>query len=117
MGSLKINENTTIKTLKESFKETFSGTLRIYAESYITNENITLESLCKEKKPNNDIVVTKEWSIKTFTKKILKEYGIKVKIYTYDNWIAIPNEIKLEDIHKIKTGRPDMNSYIKHNYQ
>lgn len=114
MAEFKIDGRMKVKTLKETFKESFGGTLRVYVGNRKADENATIASIREEGKPAGGMVVAKSWYVETFENKMLEEYGIKVQVFTCDDWVAVLDGIKLEDVGKIKKGatKADMVSFV-----
>lgn len=114
MAEFKIDGRMKVKTLKETFKESFGGTLRVYVGNRKADENATIASIRAEGKPAGGMVVAKSWYVETFENKMLEEYGIKVQVFTCDDWVAVLDGIKLEDVGKIKKGatKADMVSFV-----
>lgn len=115
MAEFKIDGRMKVKTLKSSFNESFGGTLRVYYGNKKADDDASLASIRKDGKASGDMIVAKNWYVETFENKVFEEFGIKIKVFTCDDWVAVMEGIKLEDVSKIKKGatKADMIEFVK----
>ena len=56
MAEFKIDGRMTVRTLKDSFKKEFEGTLRVYDGKELADENATLASIRKDDAKGGELV-------------------------------------------------------------
>ncbi len=115
MAQFKIDGRLTVKNLKDQFKKEFNCTLRVYDGNKIANDSSTLASI----RDNHDVksgslTVGKNWKVDTFEQKMYDVFGVKVKVFTCDDWVKVLDNISLGTAGKIKKGavRADMEPYV-----
>lgn len=111
---IRINNNTTVKEIKDAFAKEFNLTLKVYDKNRIADDNVILETIKDTSKECGIVEVNEKWTIKTFADFMMEKFGLKVKVFTCDDWVAVLDGIKLEDVGKIKKGatKADMVSFV-----
>lgn len=73
-----------------------------------------METIKDTSKECGIVEVNEKWTIKTFADFMMEKFGLKVKVFTCDDWVAVLDGIKLEDVGKIKKGatKADMVSFV-----
>ena len=95
MAEFKIDGRMTVRTLKDSFKKEFEGTLRVYDGKELADENATLASIRAEGKKGGELTVGGNLRVGNFEKKIAELYGIGVQVANADDSKLADNEITL----------------------
>lgn len=111
---IRINNNTTVKEIKDAFAKEFNLTLKVYDKNRIADDNVILETIKDTSKECGIVEVNEKWTIKTFADFMMEKFGLKVKVFTCDDLVAVLDGIKLEDVGKIKKGatKADMVSFV-----
>lgn len=112
---IRINNNTTVKEIKDAFAKEFNLTLKVYDKNRIADDNVILETIKDTSKECGIVEVNEKWTIKTFADFMMEKFGLKVKVFTCDAWVAVLDSITIEDAGKIKKGAviADMTHLLK----
>lgn len=112
---IRINNNTTVKEIKDAFAKEFNLTLKVYDKNRIADDNVILETIKDTSKECGIVEVNEKWTIKTFADFMMEKFGLKVKVFTCDAWVAVLDGITIEDAGKIKKGAviADMTHLLK----
>lgn len=51
-----------------------------------------------------EFTIDEKWSVKYFADFMMKKFGLKVKVFTCDAWVAVLDDITIKDAGKIKKG-------------
>lgn len=102
MAIIKFSKSTTVAEFKENFYNAFGVKLRIYGNGRSQMaDDATLEDAGLTKETNIDI--DKELRVCTLCAN-MKGMGLKVKVYTCDDWVAVLDELTLAEASKVKKG-------------
>ncbi len=86
MAEFRITGRMKVSTVKETFFEEFGANLRIYDGNKLADDNDTIASIRNEDfESTGDFSVKGNTKVKSFEKKMLEEFGIKVKVATKDD--------------------------------
>lgn len=112
MATFNLTKSTTVATLKELFYTEFGAKLRIYSGRSQAEESATLGELGLTSEGNFECRAS--LTVGSFIERMLSEYGLKVKIYTPDEWVAVLDGLTLESAGKVKRNavKADMESMI-----
>lgn len=112
MATFNLTKSTTVATLKELFYTEFGAKLRIYSGRSQAEESATLGELGLTSEGNFECRAS--LTVGSFIERMLSEYGLKVKIYTPDEWVAVLDGLTLESAGKVKknAAKADMESMI-----
>lgn len=99
MAILRFANATTVAELKEAFYDAFGARLRVYEGSSQADDKASLGSLGLNR--NCVVNIDEELDVSTFIKNVAS-IGLKVKVYTCDEWIAVIDELSLEQAGKVK---------------
>lgn len=112
MAKFCIKNTTKVSELKDEFNKAFGAKLRVYVGRSQVNDNTSLA----------EVGLTNEGSFEcrssltagAFIKRMFTEYGLKVKVYTCDEWVAVLDGLTLESAGKVKKNavKADMESMI-----
>lgn len=124
MDDFRISGKMKVKTVKDSFKDSFGLTLRIYDGRSFADDDATVASIRKEKVQGADIVVKRNVKVGNLETRIMKEFGIKVQIAGSDDSYLCNNDLTLkgaleEDVKKLErrakkqVGKSDDNDWTE----
>lgn len=98
MANFKITKTTTVKKLKEQFFNEFGGVLRVYQGRSEAPEDATLVSLGGKV---GELECRASRTVGKFIEAFQSELGLKVKVYTKDNWVSVLDGITLATVREI----------------
>ena len=112
MAVLNLTKSTTVAQLKKEFNETFGAVLRIYSGRSQAEETTTLGELGLSNEGTFEC--RSSLTIVRFIERMQNEFGLKVKVYTCDDWVAALDGLTLESAGKVKKNavKADMESMI-----
>ena len=112
MAIFKLTKTTTVATLKEEFFTVFGAKLRIYSGRSQADESATLGELGLTNE--GDFECRASLTVGSFIERMQSDYGLKVKVYTCDDWVAVLDGLTLESAGKVKKNavKADMESMI-----
>ena len=97
MANFKITATTTVAELKEQFHNEFGGILRIYQGRSEAPEDATLVSLGGKV---GELECRASRTVGKFIEAFQSELGLKVKVYTKDNWVSVLDGITLATVRE-----------------
>ena len=112
MAVLNLTKSTTVAQLRKEFNETFGAVLRIYSGRSQAEETVTLGELGL---PNEGTFECRSsLTVVRFIERMQNEFGLKVKVYTCDDWVAALDGLTLGSVGKVKKNavKADMESMI-----
>lgn len=111
MATFKITPETTVAELKEQFRNEVGGTLRIYSGRSEADDGAALVSLGAKE---GVLECRTSRTVGSFEKAFQDELGLKVKVYTKDNWVKVLDGITLESASKLPNGmtKAKMEEYV-----
>ena len=98
MANFKITATTTVAELKEQFHNEFGGILRVYQGGSEAPEDATLVSLGGKV---GELECRASRTVGKFIEAFQSELGLKVKVYTKDNWVSVLDGITLATVREI----------------
>lgn len=101
MKTFTIDMEMPVKALKEKFRETFGGTLRVYYGNKKAPEDVLLKSICTGGTANGDLEYLETMTVGEFCDALLKDYGLSVKIGSPDDWVIALDEYTLATVKDI----------------
>ena len=112
MTSLTLSSTTTVAALKSEFNSAFGATLRVYNGGKVADDSVTLGELGLS--ADGTFECRSSLTVDSFIERIKNEYGLKVKVYTCDGWVAVLGGLTLESAGKVKKNavKADMESMI-----
>ena len=111
-NGLVLQNGTVVADLKATFNACFGAKLRVYSGRSQAEESATLGELGLTKE--GEFECRANLTVGSFIERMLSEYGLKVKIYTPDEWVAVLDGLTLESAGKVKKNatKADMESMI-----
>lgn len=107
-----LNRRTKVIELKKQFHERFGSVLRVYVGRSQVDDNMPLK----------DVGLTKEGAfdcrgnmqVGTFITRMAENYGLKVKVYTSDEWVAVLDDLTLAASGRVKKNatKADMKAML-----
>lgn len=104
MKTIYINTNTTVKELQDIFAKYFNLTLKVYNKNRLAADSDRLDSIKSTTNELTEFTINEKWSVKYFADFMMEKFGLKVKVFTCDAWVAVLDGITIEDAGKIKKG-------------
>ncbi|MDD6889334.1 MAG: hypothetical protein PUD39_03650 [Bacteroidales bacterium] len=99
MAEFKLDGRMKVKTLKDTFKKTFGGTLRVYksvtCKGAFADDNATLASIRAEGAKGGELSVKGNMQVGNFEKKVAELYGIGIQVAVSDDSKLADNGITL----------------------
>jgi hypothetical protein len=104
MAEFAVSGRMKVKTLKNTFKEYFGVSLRVYKGNRFADDEDTLASVRKDSalKTKDDMKVSGNMLIGTFEKKFNETFGIRVQVADKDNEKLLDDSITLSKAGKQK---------------
>lgn len=103
MAEFKIDGRMTVRTLKDSFKNEFEGTLRVYNGREKADDNATLASIRKvDDVKRGEYICRASRTVGKFEKEMMEVFGIKVQVASPDDWVLALDGITLANLKNIK---------------
>ena len=99
MAKFKLTGNKIVAELKKEFNEAFGSKLKVFDKNKVAEDTVTLGELglkedqefeCRSSRTAGSFIAA------------FAEMGLKVKIYTQDEWVAVLNGLTLESTGKVK---------------
>ena len=114
MAEFKIDGRMTVRTLKENFKNTFEGTLRVYDGREKADDSATLASIRKNDVKTGEYVCRGSRTVGKFIKEMEEVFGISVKVASPDDWVLALDGITLANLKNIKNNstKADMEELV-----
>lgn len=111
MAKFKITKSTTVAELKEQFRSEVGGVLRVYEGRSEAPEDTTLVSLGAKE---GDLECRTSRTVGKFIEAFQSELGLKVKVYTKDNWVSVLDGITLATVREIPKNarKAQMEQYL-----
>jgi hypothetical protein len=114
MAEFKIDGRMTVRTLKENFKNTFEGTLRVYDGREKADDNATLASIRKNDVKTGEYVCRGSRTVGKFIEEMEEVFGISIKVASPDDWVLALDGITLANLKNIKKNstKADMEELV-----
>ena len=112
MAIFNLKKQNLVSELKQEFNDAFGAKLRIYVGRSQINDNAVLSEagLIAE----GTFECRSSLTCGRFIERMQEEFGLKVKVYTCDEWVAVLDGLTLESAGKVKKNavKADMESMI-----
>ena len=103
MAEFKIDGRMTVRKLKESFKNEFGGTLRVYNGRELADDAATLASIRKiDNVKVGDYICRASRTVGKFEEEMKEVFGIRVQVASPDDYILALDGITLANLKNIK---------------
>lgn len=111
-NGLVLQRGTVVADLKAAFNARFGAKLRVYSGRSQAEQSATLGELGLTNEGNFECQVS--LTVGSFIKRMQSAHGLKVKVYTPDEWVAALDGLTLESAGKVKknASKADMESMI-----
>lgn len=112
MATFTLTKSTKVATLKELFNTEVGAKLRIYSGRSQAEDSATLGELGLTNE--GEFECRASLTVGSFIERMQSEHGLKVKVYTCDEWVAVLDGLTLESAGKVKKNavKADMESMI-----
>lgn len=112
MAILNLTKNTTVEALRKEFFDAFGAQIKLYNGNKKAEMSDTLGSLGLT--AEGEFECRSSITVASFTDRMAQEHGLKVKVYTCDEWVAVLDGLTLESAGKVKKNavKADMESMI-----
>lgn len=109
---LKLTNTTTITELTAQFNARFGSVLRIYNGRSKADDSAVLKDVGLSNE--GTFVCRASLTVGSFIERMQNEFGLKVKVFTCDEWVAVLDGLTLESSGKVKkcAVKADMESMI-----
>lgn len=111
-NGLVLQKRTVVADLKAAFNARFGAKLRVYSGRSQAEESATLGELGLTNE--GEFECRASLTVGSFIERMQSEHGLKVKVYTCDEWVAVLDGLTLERAGKVKKNavKADMESMI-----
>ena len=115
MATLNLTKNTTVDALRKEFFTAFGAQIKLYNGNKRAEMGDTLGNLGLT--VEGEFECRSSITVASFIERMAKNHGLKVKVYTCDEWVAVLDGLTLESAGKVKKNavKADMES-LKANY-
>lgn len=112
MATLNLKKTTTVAELKKEFNENFGSQVRLYSGRSQAEATATLQEIGLT--AEGVFGCRSSLTVASFIERMQAEFGLKVKVYTCDDWVACLDGLTLESTGKVKKNavKADMESMI-----
>lgn len=101
MKTMAIDGRLKVKTLKQNFKDTFGGTLRVYNGTKKADDDVTLASVRTNDTASGELTVDGGMTVGEFCNKMNETFGISVKVGSPDDWVIALDDFVLDNVRFI----------------
>ncbi|MBO5814256.1 MAG: hypothetical protein J6R13_07065 [Alistipes sp.] len=111
-SDLSLNKGMTAVELKSAFKARFGATMRLYAGRSQAEDSATLGELGLTNE--GEFECQANLTVGSFIERMEAEFGLKVKVYTQDDWVAVLDGLTLAAAGKVKKNatKADMEDMV-----
>ena len=115
MATLHLTNTTTVENLRKQFNDAFGAQVKLYNGNKVAATTDTLASLGLS--TEGEFECRSSLTVASFIERMKQEHGLKVKVYTCDEWVAVLDGLTLESAGKVKKNavKADMESMIAYN--
>ena len=112
MATLHLTPATTVAELRKQFNDAFGAQVKVYSGRSIADFATSLSDLGLNQ--TIDFECRANLTVSSFIERMQEECGLKVKVYTCDEWVAVLDGLTLESAGKVKKNavKADMESMI-----
>lgn len=112
MAILNLTKNTTVEALRKEFNDAFGAQIKLYNGNKKAEMSDTLGSLGLT--TEGEFECRSSITVASFIERMAQSHGLKVKVYTCDEWVAVLDGLTLESAGKVKKNavKADMESMI-----
>ena len=112
MATLHLTMAATVADLRKQFNDAFGAQVKIYNGNKVAEPAAKLSELGL--KAASDFECRANLTVASFIERMKEEHGLKVKVYTCDEWVAVLDGLTLDSAGKVKKNavRADMENMI-----
>ena len=112
MATLQLTKNTTVADLRKQFNDAFGAQVKLYNGNRVAESTDTLDSLGLT--ADGYFECRSNLTVASFINRMKNDHGLKVKVYTCDEWVAVLDGLTLESAGKVKKNavKADMEGMI-----
>lgn len=112
MATLHLSKSTTVEELRKEFNENFGSQVKLYKGRGSADGSMTLSELGITNEGTFEC--RSSLTVASFIERMMDEFGLKVKVYTCDEWVACLDGLTLESTGKVKKNavKSDMEDMI-----
>lgn len=100
MAKLNLTKSTTVAELRAEFFASFGAQVKVYIGRSVADESATLADAGLTN--DGKFECRSSLTVASFIERMVAEYGLKVKVYTCDEWVAVLDGLTLESAGKVK---------------
>lgn len=117
MAKLNMTSSMTVGELKKQFKDAFGSSLKVYKGGRVADDSLALSEIGL--KADGALECRSSLTVASFINRMMNDHGLKVKVYTCDEWVACLDGLTLEATGKVKKNavKADMESMIAYQRQ
>ena len=97
--TVKITDKISVENLKEYFKDLVGGTLRVYSGRCEADNSALLVNIGAG--TGNTLKCGMNRTVTSFEELVKEKLGLKVKVFTSDDWVAVLGDITLDTVKRI----------------
>lgn len=112
MATFSLTNDVTVETLRKAFNEAFGAQLKLYNGNKVAAPTETLGTLGLSNEGSFEC--RSSLTVSSLIERMKNEYGLTVKVYTCDEWVAVLDGLTLESAGKVKKNavKADMEDMI-----
>lgn len=112
MATFSLTNDVTVETLRKAFNEAFGAQVKLYNGNKVAAPTETLGTLGLSNEGSFEC--HSSLTVASFIERMKNEFGLNVKIYTCDEWVAVLDGLTLESAGKVKKNavKADMEDMI-----
>lgn len=112
MATFSLTNDVTVEKLRKAFNEAFGAQVKLYNGNKVAAPTDTLGTLGLSNEGSFEC--RSSLTVASFIERMKNEYGLKVKVYTCDEWVAVLDGLTLESAGKVKKNavKADMEDMI-----
>ena len=117
MAVLNLTKNTTVEALRKEFNDAFGAQIKLYKGNKKAEMEDTLGDLGLTSE--GEFECRSNLTVGSFIRRMAKNHGLRVRVYTSDEWVAVLDGLTLESAGKVKKNavKADMESMIAYKHK
>ena len=112
MATFSLTNDVTVENLRKAFNEAFGAHVKLYNGNKVAAPTETLGTLGLSNEGSFEC--RSSLTVASFIERMKNEFGLNVKVYTCDEWVAVLDGLTLESAGKVKKNavKADMEDMI-----
>ncbi len=117
MAVLNLTKNTTVEALRKEFFNAFGAQIKLYKGNKKAEMEDTLGDLGLT--AEGEFECRSNLTVGSFIRRMAKNHGLRVRVYTSDEWVAVLDGLTIESAGKVKKNavKADMESMIAYKHK